>query len=156
MPRHRVLCVGLIALDIVSTYQRFPDEDEDIRAISQKWQTGGNACTNATVLTQLGMQCEFLGSLSRGAEAEFVCCHLRDRGVRYSCCVRHLDCGTPTSCVTLSLETGSRTVVHARNDLPELSVSALEKISLSNYDWVHFEGRRNEEEIVKMIDMVEK
>ena len=54
MPRHRVLCVGLIALDIVSTCQRFPDEDEDIRAISQKWQAGGNACTNATVLTQLG------------------------------------------------------------------------------------------------------
>ena len=47
-------------------------------------------------------------------------------------------------------------MVHARNNLPELSVSALEKISLSNYDWVHFEGRRNEEEIVKMIDMVEK
>ena len=156
MPRHRVLCVGLIALDIVSTCQRFPDEDEDIRAISQKWQTGGNACTNATVLTQLGMQCEFLGSLSCGVEAEFVCNHLRDRGVRYSSCVRHPDCGTPTSCVTLSLETGSRTVVHARNNLPELSVSAIEKIDLSNYDWVHFEGRRNEEEIVKMIDMVEK
>ena len=115
------------------------------------------ACTNATVLTQLGMQCEFLGSLSRGVEAEFVCKHLRDRGVCYSSCVRHADCATPTSCVTLSLETGSRTVVHARNiNLPELSVSALEKINLSNYDWVHFEGRGNEEEIVTMIDIVEK
>ena len=129
MSRHRILCVGLIALDIVSTCERFPDEDEDIRAISQEWRTGGNACTNCTLLTQLGMDCEFLGSLSRGVEAEFVCKHLRDRGVRYGSCVRHSDCGTPTSCVTLSLDTGSRTVVHARNNLPELTVSAFENIN---------------------------
>ena len=156
MSRHRILCVGLIALDIVSTCERFPEEDEDIRAISQEWRTGGNACTNCTLLTQLGMDCEFLGSLSRGVEAEFVCKHLCDRGVRHGSCVRHSNCGTPTSCVTLSLDTGSRTVVHARNNLPELTVSAFENINLSSYDWIHFEGRRNEAEIVKMIGIIEK
>lgn len=156
MSRRRILCVGLIALDIVNTCERYPDEDEDIRAISQKWQTGGNACTNAVVLTQLGMECEFLGSLSRGLEAEFVCEHLHQRGVRYDNCVQHSDCGTPTSFVTLSLTTGSRTIVHSRNNLPELTVSAFEKVNLSDFDWIHFEGRRNEAEIVKMIDVVEE
>lgn len=155
MPSRRILCVGLIALDIVNTCERYPEEDEDIRAISQRWQTGGNACTNATVLTQLGMECEFLGSLSRGVEADFVCNHLFDRGVRYDSCVHHSGCGTPTSFVTLSLATGSRTVVHSRNNLPELTVSAFEKVNLANYDWIHFEGRRNEAEIVKMIAIVE-
>lgn len=156
MPRRRILCVGLIALDIVNTCERYPDEDEDIRAISQRWQTGGNACTNATVLTQLGMECEFLGTLSRGVEADFVCKHLLDRGVRYDNSVHHSGCGTPTSFVTLSLATGSRTVIHSRNNLPELTVSAFEKVKLSNYDWIHFEGRRNEAEIVKMIAIVEE
>jgi len=156
MSRRRILCVGLIALDIVNTCERYPDEDEDIRAISQKWQTGGNACTNAAVLTQLGMECEFLGSLSRGLEAEFVCEHLLQRGVRYDNCVQHSECGTPTSFVTLSLTTGSRTIVHSRNNLPELTVSAFEKVNLSDFDWIHFEGRRNEAEIVKMIDVVEE
>lgn len=156
MSRRRILCVGLIALDIVNTCERYPDEDEDIRAISQKWQTGGNACTNAAVLTQLGMECEFLGSLSRGLEAEFVSEHLLQRGVRYDNCVQHSDCGTPTSFVTLSLTTGSRTVVHSRNNLPELTVSAFEKVNVSDFDWIHFEGRRNEAEIVKMIDVVEE
>ena len=156
MSRRRILCVGLIALDIVSTCERYPEEDEDIRAISQRWQTGGNACTNATVLTQLGLHCEFLGPLSRGLEAEFVCKHLVDRGVGFGDSVRHSDCGTPTSFVTLSLATGSRTVVHSRNNLPELTVSAFEKVNLSKYDWIHFEGRRNEAEIVKMIGIVEK
>ena len=148
MSRRRILCVGLIALDIVNTCERYPEEDEDIRAISQRWQTGGNACTNAAVLTQLGMDCEFLGSLSRGLEADFVCKHLLKRGVLYDNCVHHSGCGTPTSFVTLSLATGSRTVVHSRNNLPELTVS--------NFDWIHFEGRRNEAEIVKMIGIVEE
>lgn len=156
MVQKRILCVGLIALDIVNTCERYPNEDEDIRSISQRWQIGGNACTNATILTQLGMDCEFLGSLSQGAEAEFVCRHLRDRGVFYDCCVRHADCGTPTSYVTLSLTTGSRTVVHSRNNLPELSVSAFEKINLENYHWIHIEGRRNESEIAKMVSIVDK
>ena len=156
MSRRRILCVGLIALDIVNTCERYPDEDEDIRAISQRWQTGGNACTNASVLTQLGMQCEFLGSLSRGLDADFVCKHLLQRGVRYDNCVEHSGCGTPTSFVTLSLATGSRTVVHSRNNLPELTVSAFEKVNLLDFDWIHFEGRRNEVEIVKMIHIIEE
>ena len=156
MSRRRILCVGLIALDIVNTCERYPDEDEDIRAVSQRWQTGGNACTNATVLTQLGMECEFLGSLSRGLDADFVCKHLLQRDVCYDNCVQHSGCGTPTSFVTLSLTTGSRTVVHSRNNLPELTVSAFEKVNLSDFDWIHFEGRRNEAEIVKMIDIVEE
>lgn len=134
MPRRRILCVGLIALDIVNTCERYPDEDEDIRAISQRWQAGGNACTNAAVLTQLGMKCEFLGSLSRGLEAYFVCKHLLEQGVRYGNCVHHSGCGTPTSFVTLSLATSSRTVVHSRNNLPELTVSAFENVNLSNFD----------------------
>jgi len=35
-------------------------------------------------------------------------------------------------------------------------VSAFEKVNLSDFDWIHFEGRRNEAEIVKMIDVVEE
>lgn len=156
MSRKKVLCVGLIALDIVSTCERYPNEDEDMRATSQRWQTGGNACTNATVMTQLGIECEFLGSLSQGTEAEFVCKHLRDRGIEHEHCVRHSDCGTPTSVVTLSLATGSRTVLHARNNLPEMNLSAFQKVNLANYYWIHFEGRRNEGEIVKMIAIVDE
>ncbi|CAH3144219.1 unnamed protein product [Pocillopora meandrina] len=155
MGRRRILCVGLIALDIVNTCERYPEEDEDLRAISQRWQTGGNACTNASILAKLGMECEFLGSMSHGGEADFVCKHLLERGVRYDNCVRHRGCGTPTSFVTLSLTTGSRTVVHSRNNLPELTNDTFEKLDLSGYDWIHFEGRRNEDEIVKMISAVE-
>lgn len=156
MPSKRVLCIGLVALDIVNTCERYPREDEDIRANSQRWQTGGNACNTCTVLMELGMECEFFGSMSYGLQADFIRKHMDERRIRYENCVCHTNCGTPTSSVVLSLCTGSRTIVHSRNNLPELTVTDFEKLNLSDYTWIHFEGRRNEKEIVKMIEIIEK
>lgn len=152
----RILCVGLAALDIVNTCESYPKEDNDFVAISQRWQSGGNACNTATVLRELEMQCEFLGSISRGFQADFIRKQMSDRGIIYDNCVFHTSCGTPTSCVVLSLQTGSRTIVHSRNKLPELEVADFGKLDLKNYDWIHFEGRRNELKILKMIDIVDE
>lgn len=152
----KILCVGLAALDIVNTCESYPAEDQDIRAIFQRWQTGGNACNTATVLKQLGMDCEFFGSMSYGFQADFIRKLMSDRGVAFDNCVRHSGCGTPTSSVVLSLQTGTRTIVHSRNNLPELQVADFEKLDMSKYDWIHFEGRRNEQDILKMIEIVDK
>ncbi|XP_078365873.1 ketohexokinase-like [Oculina patagonica] len=156
MPYERILCIGLVALDIVNTCERYPQEDEDFKANSQRWQTGGNACNTCTVLTELGVDCELFGSMSYGLQADFIRKHLAERRIRYNNCVCHTNCGTPTSCVVLSLLTGSRTIVHSRNNLPELTVTEFEKLNLSDYRWIHFEGRRNEKAIVEMIEIIEK
>jgi ketohexokinase len=47
---------------------------------------------------------------------------------------------SPTSYVISSQATGSRTIVHYR-DLPEYPYEAFEKIDLSQFDWIHIEGR---------------
>lgn len=152
----RILCVGLAALDIVNTCERYPNEDEDVRAISQIWQTGGNACNTSTVLGELGIDCELFGTMSCGPQADFLCKQIRERKIRYENCVFHKNCGTPTSSVVLSLNSGSRTIVHSRNNLPELEVADFVKLNLTNYRWIHFEGRKNEEAIVQMIDKIEE
>ena len=156
MPSERVLCTGLVALDIVNTCERYPEEDEDFKASAQRWQTGGNACNTCTVLTDLGVDCEFFGSMSYGLQADFIRKHMDERRIRYDNCVCHTNCGTPTSSVVLSLCTGSRTIVHSRNNLPELTVADFKKLNLSDYRWIHFEGRRNEEAMVEMIEIIEK
>lgn len=152
----RILCVGLACLDVVSTCESYPEEDKDVGANSQRWQTGGNACNTATVLAELGIECEFLGSLSRGFQTDFIRYQMSNRGINHENCVYHADCGAPTSCVVLSELTGSRTIVHSRNNLPELDAAVFDKLDLSKYHWIHFEGRKNELEIVKMIDVIDK
>ncbi len=49
---------------------------------------------------------------------------------------------SPNSCVILSAATGSRTIIHTNRDLRELTLEDFEqRITLDEYDWIHFEGR---------------
>ncbi|XP_029005975.1 ketohexokinase isoform X5 [Betta splendens] len=66
----KVMCVGLVCLDIISVVDKYPEEDTDSRCLSQRWQRGGNASNSCTVLSLLGASCAFMGSLSSGPVAE--------------------------------------------------------------------------------------
>ncbi|KAM9717205.1 ketohexokinase isoform 4-T4 [Menidia menidia] len=66
----RILCVGLVCLDIISVVEEYPEEDSDSRCLSQRWQRGGNASNSCTVLSLLGARCAFMGSLAAGPVAE--------------------------------------------------------------------------------------
>ncbi|XP_026205613.1 ketohexokinase isoform X4 [Anabas testudineus] len=66
----KILCVGLVCLDIISVVDKYPEEDTDSRCLSQRWQRGGNASNSCTVLSLLGASCAFMGSLSAGPVAE--------------------------------------------------------------------------------------
>lgn len=53
-----------------------------------------------------------------------------------------IQCGGngPISVVICSEETGSRTIVHAKGSLPELSSEHFKtKLDISKYSWIHFE-----------------
>ena len=58
----------------------------------------------------------------------------------------------PTSYITLNQGTGSRTIVHYR-DLPEFSFASFQRIPLSDFDWLHFEGR-NIPETLQMLQYI--
>ncbi|XP_058255253.1 ketohexokinase isoform X6 [Hemibagrus wyckioides] len=70
MEQKRILCVGLVCLDIINVVDKFPEEDTDTRCVSQRWQRGGNASNSCTVLSLLGAPCAFMGSLAAGPIAE--------------------------------------------------------------------------------------
>ncbi|XP_026564268.1 ketohexokinase isoform X7 [Pseudonaja textilis] len=110
MEEKRILCIGLVCLDIISVVDSYPEEDSDTRCLSQRWQRGGNASNTCTVLALLGAPCAFMGSLAPG---------------------------------------------HAANNLPDVTAADFEKVDLSQYKWIHWEGR-NASEQVKMLQRVEK
>ncbi|XP_032237081.1 ketohexokinase [Nematostella vectensis] len=151
----RVLVVGLICLDIINTVDKYPSEDEDKRTLSHRWQRGGNAANQSYILSQLGSDVEFFGNVATGEGAEFALNTLRQQGVACDHVIVNKGCRIPTSYVTCSLETGSRTIVHNRGGMPELSAEYFKCLCLDEYDWVHFETRRNIKDIHEMLDMVD-
>ncbi|XP_062266432.1 ketohexokinase isoform X4 [Platichthys flesus] len=68
--KKKILCVGLVCLDIINVVDKYPEEDTDSRCVSQRWQRGGNASNTCTVLSLLGASCSFLGSVAAGGVAK--------------------------------------------------------------------------------------
>lgn len=154
MTSKKILCVGLICLDVVIECNAYPDEDSDQRCKSLKWTRGGNASNNCTVLSQLGVACEVLGTLSNDYAGKFLKKDLDECNISLQHCIfiEHGEC--PTSCVLINSENGSRTILHCRRNFPELSNEDFKKIDFHDYSWVHFEGR-NVDQVKEMVNHLE-
>ncbi|MGE5154395.1 MAG: PfkB family carbohydrate kinase [Bdellovibrio bacteriovorus] len=150
----RILGVGIATLDLINTVASYPVEDAEVRALSQRRARGGNAANTLEVLAQLGHRCRWTGTLGADAAADFIRADLALRQID----IRHrvsVPCGvTPTSYITLSRATGSRTIVHYR-DLPELTAADFARLPLGDLDWIHFEGR-NPAETARMLARVRR
>lgn len=154
MEEKRILCIGLVCLDIISVVDKYPEEDSDTRCLSQRWQRGGNASNSCTVLSLLGAPCAFMGSLAPGHIADFVLNSLSSYGIDVRHVINHPGSTFPASIVISNITNGSRTILHMNRNLPDVTVEDFQKVDLSQYKWIHWEGR-NADEQVKMIQRVE-
>jgi ketohexokinase len=136
----RILAVGIATLDVVNTVERYPGEDSEVRAVSQRIARGGNATNTLAVLSQLGHRCAWGGVVADEPDGQRILADLAAHHIDVRAC-RHVAEGrSPVSYVTLSAASGSRSIVHFR-DLPEFGFGDFTPIDLSGFDWIHFEGR---------------
>ncbi len=148
----RILAVGNATLDIINLVDRYPQEDEEVRAISQQRCRGGNATNSLVVLSQLGHDCAWAGTLAAEPDAEAIVKDLEDHDIDLSAVHTVQHGKVPTSYIALSNSSGSRTIVHYR-DLPEYSSDHFAAIDLRRFDWIHFEGR-NLDQVKLMLERV--
>jgi ketohexokinase len=145
----RILGVGIATLDIINTVDHYPQEDEEMRALSQRVSRGGNCANTLVALGQLGHVCNWAGVVSDEPDVRHILADLEEQRVDHDDCLVHPGGKVPTSYITLNRANGSRTIVHYR-DLPELPYSHFETVDLNGYDWFHFEGRNIEETLLMM------
>ena len=150
----RILAVGNATLDIINVVDGYPHEDQEVRAQSQHRKRGGNATNTLVVLSQLGHECAWAGTLAAEPDAEPIAADLREHGIDLSAVHTVAHGKVPTSYVTLSRLSGSRTIVHYR-DLAEYHSRDFARIDLKGFDWLHFEGR-NLEEVNLMLERVRR
>ncbi|MEN8178468.1 MAG: PfkB family carbohydrate kinase [Pseudomonadota bacterium] len=136
----RVLAIGVATLDIVNIVPDYPAEDDELRAEGQEIRRGGNATNTLVVLSQLGHQCSWAGTLANDLDSQSILNDLAVYGIDAQACRQYSQGKNPTSYIILSQSSGSRTIVHYR-DLPEYLASDFTRIDTAQFDWVHFEGR---------------
>lgn len=150
----KILAIGIATIDIINTVASYPEENAEVRALSQQQTRGGNATNSLVVLSQLGHSCHWAGVLINESDSQLVKLDLQQHNIDYSAC-QILETGKmPTSYISINQQTGSRTIVHHR-DCPEFSFADFQKIDLTQFDWVHFEGR-NVEQTQLMIAWLKK
>lgn len=150
----RVLAVGVATLDIVNTVPEYPQEDDELRVDKQEIRRGGNAANTLVVLSQLGHRCSWAGTLADEQDCQLILKDLAKYGIDAQACRQYTAGKVPTSYITLSQSSGSRTIVHYR-DLPEYKASDFRCIDTTQFDWVHFEGR-NVRETLKMLEYLKQ
>ncbi|CBY30849.1 unnamed protein product [Oikopleura dioica] len=156
MADKRILCVGLTCLDIVTEVASFPKEDTDQRSAGMSWRRGGNASNNCTTLRNLGNNCEFFGamsSLENDVASIFAEQDLSSQKISFENCVRFAH-PLPSSIILLNNENGTRTIVHHRGRMPEITAEDFKKLDLSKYNWIHFEGRTKSGERPDVSEMI--
>lgn len=145
----RILGVGNAALDIVNVVDAYPAEDQEVRASDQSIRLGGNTANTLVVLAGLGHRCTWAGTLADEPDTDLIREAFRSRGIDLSAAQTITGGKLPTSYITLSRATGSRTIVHYR-DLKELDAWHFRQLDLSRFDWIHFEARN----IPQLADMM--
>lgn len=136
----RILAIGIATLDIINLVTTYPAEDSEIRALGQRVTRGGNATNTLVVLSQLGHTCSWGGVLADDNDVATILADLEAYRIDLCHCRRVPGGKNPTSYILLSQATGSRSIVHYR-DLPEYDFEQFAGIDLTQFDWLHFEGR---------------
>ncbi len=136
----RILAVGVATIDIVNTVGRYPPEDGEVRALEHHVSLGGNASNTLVVLSRLGHHCSLAGAIADDPGSRQILQQLQQHGVETHYLARHANSITPTSYITLSRQSGSRTIVHYRR-LAEFGWRDFSRIATGQFDWIHFEGR---------------
>ncbi|RDH82400.1 MAG: ketohexokinase [endosymbiont of Galathealinum brachiosum] len=135
-----ILLNGIATLDIINQLDHYPEEDSEVRALTQTLRIGGNAANSSIVLQQLGVNAHLIASRADDSNAKQVFSQLNERKINTDLCPVHNNSSTPTSYITLNSHNGSRSIIHYR-DLTELQASYYIKLNLSQYNWLHFESR---------------
>jgi len=150
----RILVVGNVTLDIINHVANYPREDDEVRALRQERRRGGNAANSAVVLSQLGHEVHFAGTLAQEPDAQFIVDDLKRHRIALDAVQVVAHGKVPTSYVALNVGNGSRTIVHYR-DLPEYAAEPFMRLDLRRFDWIHFEGR-NLEAVRTMIEHAQR
>ena len=138
-----ILITGNATLDIVNRVAHYPHEDEELRALEQWSDLGGNAATMARVLAAHRHRCDWVGVVANDSDGDKILATLKAHQVG----VEHADCqvgASPVSYITVNQQNGSRTIVHYR-DLPELAAEAFMEIE---------KVRDGLEELIPLVDVV--
>ena len=136
----KIVGIGACVMDTLITVPNYPEEDTKLKADSSKPAGGGPVSTGLVAAAKLGQNASYIGHLAEDSGGRFLMEDFASYGVGTGF-VRVLSgYRSFTSVIWLSRETGSRTCVFDRGDLPTLVLDEEQKQAVRDASLLMVDG----------------
>lgn len=135
-----IVGIGASVMDTLYTVPTYPTEDKKMRAEGSKNVGGGPVSTGLVAASRLGASAAYIGNLSSDSGGSFLKADFEKYGVDTSL-VKVMDGYRPfTSVILLSKDSGARTCVFDRGNLPPLVIGEREKAAVEEASILMVDG----------------
>ncbi|XP_002095516.2 ketohexokinase [Drosophila yakuba] len=149
-PQRHVLAVGSCTLDMITIVDLPLTPGQVQRTTEGSWRRGGPAANICTVWRRLGLECEFLGVLSRVRAFESLLNGFQSQGIDISHCPLTNHRPAHRS-IIVQRNVDTRTLLEFANANQELTYQQfVGAVDYQKYSWIHFECR-NPVEMLRMV-----
>lgn len=134
-----VVGLGTVLVDHLVQVARHPEVDTKHASLSSRFQVGGPVPTALAVLARFGRRCAFVGNWGDDALGDQIERDLREQGIDFGGSRRRANGATGFAHVWIEQETGRRTLVSSRSELP-IEPDELEAELLKRAPALHLDG----------------
>lgn len=140
----KVVGIGAAVADTLAMLDKYPDRNTKTRASSMKQSGGGPCATGIVACSKLGVKSGFIGTLSSDAAGAFLLSDFEKYGVDTSNIEVKSGFRSFTSQIWLDRQTGSRTIVFDKGDLPPLKLNDKQKQAVADAEILMVDGNELE------------
>ncbi len=136
----RIVGIGACVMDTLYRVPAYPREDTKMRAFESKPAGGGPVATGLVAAQKLGGDAAYIGNLSADSGGVFLRKDFQKYGVGMDLIEIREGCRSFTSVLWLCADTGSRTCVFDRGDLPALVLNDAQKQAVREAELLMVDG----------------
>ena len=135
-----VVGIGANVYDTLITLKKYPEEDTKSRCEEIRQSGGGPVATGLVAAAKLGAECAYIGNLADDAGGRFLKADLERFGVSTEYCRVLPGYASFSSCIWLSSERATRTVVFDRGNLPPTAIGERESKAIADASLLMVDG----------------
>lgn len=137
--RFDVIGLGYSAMDYLAVVPRMPELDTKLEVMEFSRQGGGPAATATVTAARLGARTAFIGQMGDDDFGDFMLRELQKEGVDTSHVIRHPNTSSQFSFIMVDKNTGKRTIVWTRSDIPPLDPQTLDRDFITSCKVLHID-----------------
>ncbi|MBD3350012.1 MAG: hypothetical protein GF364_00820 [Candidatus Lokiarchaeota archaeon] len=111
MTRPKILGIGAVCKDWVSVVDHFPEPDEKVDSIEEKYFPGGVTANYITGVARLGVPTAFIGAVGDDNDGNWLIKDMESEGIQTDYCIKKKDMKTAINFIIVHKHSGEKMII---------------------------------------------